>query len=188
MWFLALSEKDLPLKKRRLHIIKEEEKKNASHEEISYPATPMLSIADLEFFPVELFQPLRRIKTPAERKQIPSVPYLTSEYNIFPKNYSEEYLFSWPFHSCCPNNTFYQLQTPVHVKIAQEPRPTRGREDYHVFLHVEVISYCGSDQDEELQERLKKIKSHSLHAVFLPCFFINFHFICKILVFSVTTS
>lgn len=95
-----LSEKNLPLKKRRLHFInkreEEEEKKNDYEQVQSYPATPMLSIADaLEFFnSTDFCKSPNRFKTPAERKEVPPLAYITNDYYIFPKNYAEEYLFS----------------------------------------------------------------------------------------------
>ncbi|XP_008190925.2 uncharacterized protein LOC103312333 isoform X1 [Tribolium castaneum] len=64
----------LPLKKRKLSVAEknEEEKK----EEISYPATPMISIAELEaLHPRKLpTNSTRPFKTPAERKEMPPLP------------------------------------------------------------------------------------------------------------------
>lgn len=87
------------MKKRRLHLVDEEEE-NKSHQDeevqISYPATPMLSIADaLEFFNTsDLFKSSNYSETAAERKEVPPLAYITDDYYILPKSYADEYLLS----------------------------------------------------------------------------------------------
>lgn len=85
------NERKLPLKKRRLYFIEEkEDTKKTCYEEICYPATPMLSIADLEFInPTEFYKCSRRFKTPAERKH-----YFTNDYYILSEDYGDECYFS----------------------------------------------------------------------------------------------
>lgn len=73
----------LPLKKRKLSVanknesVTEEQKK----EEISYPATPMISIAEVEALHPRKLQAnnARPFKTPAERKEMPPLPVF---YNV----------------------------------------------------------------------------------------------------------
>lgn len=73
----------------------EEEEKKPCYEEISYPATPMLSIAELEFLNrTELYKNSYRFKTAAERKQLPELSYFTNDCNFLSKNYTKEYHLS----------------------------------------------------------------------------------------------
>lgn len=70
----------LPFKKRRIPL----PPKNEIKEEISYPATPMISIAEVEALNTNKMGTNRLIKTAAERKEMPplasqSAPYVNTE-------------------------------------------------------------------------------------------------------------
>lgn len=78
------SETCLPLKKRRVPVsdkiaLKSELKIPPYKEEISYPATPMISIAEIEVLRQNQTNTTRPFKTPAERKEMPPLPMF---YNI----------------------------------------------------------------------------------------------------------
>ncbi|KAK4877308.1 hypothetical protein RN001_009814 [Aquatica leii] len=76
------SEFSLPLKKRRV-LPKLNEANLSFKEEISYPATPMISIAEIEALHQNTSKNTRSFKTPAERKEMPPIPF------IYNKNSSE---------------------------------------------------------------------------------------------------
>lgn len=94
------------MKKRRLHLVNEEDEEMTrlqlidedemkkilrlskeglkyQREEICYPSTQMLNITDI------IDSSSNYVKTVAERKA-----YLTDDYYILPRNYTEEYFFS----------------------------------------------------------------------------------------------
>ena len=68
----------LPFKKRRMSV-KQEMKYEPQKEEISYPATPMISIAEIEALQSKVNCNNRPFKTPAERKEMPPLPFY---YNV----------------------------------------------------------------------------------------------------------
>ncbi|KAJ3662883.1 hypothetical protein Zmor_007201 [Zophobas morio] len=73
----------LPLKKRKLSVANKNESvtEELKKEEISYPATPMISIAEVEALHPRKLQAnaARPFKTPAERKEMPPLPVF---YNV----------------------------------------------------------------------------------------------------------
>ncbi|KAF5279091.1 hypothetical protein FQA39_LY05769 [Lamprigera yunnana] len=76
------SESSLPLKKRRVF----PKLKNAMptyKEELSYPATPMISIAELESLDQSTCKN-RSFKTPAERKELPPSPFVYNKNSLKP--------------------------------------------------------------------------------------------------------
>ncbi|KAF5273313.1 hypothetical protein FQR65_LT04735 [Abscondita terminalis] len=75
------SEFSLPLKKRR--VLPKLNETVQFKEEISYPATPMISIAEIEALHQNTVKNSRSFKTPAERKEMPPIPF------IYNKNSSE---------------------------------------------------------------------------------------------------
>lgn len=73
----------LPFKKRRVSVnVKNEVKYDPNKEQISYPATPMISIAEVEELQHKV-NGSRPFKTPAERKEMPPLPSVY--YNANPE-------------------------------------------------------------------------------------------------------
>lgn len=77
------SETRLPFKKRRMSVANV--KRELLKEEISYPATPMMSIAEIEALQnCKLEERQRPFKTPAERKEMPPLPPVFYNLNSEP--------------------------------------------------------------------------------------------------------
>lgn len=100
------SDSRLPFKKRRIPLPTKEEIKE---KEISYPATPMISIAEVEAMQNNKLN--RSFKTPAERKEMPPLPTYSYDVNPEPSPIATDQYHNHTFNN--PTINYHMSNVPI---------------------------------------------------------------------------